>query len=170
MRTTPRPLHVALMATVLAGAAPTPDAYAARPICDEITEMTTCGQWGGCYAANWKNGDAPTETGVCSRQFPTVVEVKFINPDPPGVGVLHCQISQNEVSCDAWPRGAGFTYQWSRTGAVFFGGSVPSWQSDVTLNCPNPNGGTIHAKVYSPSGTHVTTQNFYVPPGACFPY
>ncbi len=131
---------------------------------------STCASAGGCYVGNWKSGEEPAEAGVCSKSLINSVEVKFRNPDPPGVGVLHCQISHNDVTCDAWPRGTGFNYQWTRTGAVFFGGAVPSWQSDVTLNCPNPNGGTITAKVYSPSGTHVTTQTFYVPPGACFPY
>ena len=142
-----------------------------RPICDEIT-MQPCAN-NGCYEAFWKAGEAPANSGVCSKLKPAPQDddgIAYLNPDVPGVGVLHCELDFNSLHCEAWPRGEGFRYEWSRSGAVFAGGPIPDSSSSWTFNCPNPNGGTVNARVFSPYGEHVSTQHFIVPPGVCLPH
>ena len=129
-------------------------------LCD-YTDGQVCASSGGCYDAFWPLSAVPEQDeGICQEEFsvvPGTLQVKFLNPQPPGTARLVCeQVANCLHACQAYPQGSGITFGWSKTGRIYFDGMPGANDNYAMLGMQNQTGGTVSVNVYSPLGAYST--------------
>lgn len=129
-------------------------------ICEHV-DGQICASYGGCYDAFWPLWAAPdSNEGLCEEGvsvLPGMMQVKFLNPQPPGTARLVCELVANCLhACQAYPHGSGITYGWSKTGRIEFDGIPGASDNYAMLSMQNKTGGRVSVNVYSPLGAYST--------------
>jgi len=162
-----------LIASVMVNSSASAESSVPMRTCDQL-DGNVCGTGGECYSAYWAEWLPPESTdGVCwqvQADQPGTVQVEFLTVDPPGTPRLVCEpVGNCNFTCNAWPHGSGFSYEWTPSGQIRLEPQPAASDNFAIARMNDNSGGVVSVQVTSPSGTSETAQ-WEIPAGVCFRY